>query len=149
MAEMGPLKEWEIPYYLGVFYDKVFAISDFAYSDEYKSRGFIPERTDPLRLVTVSAKDCLLESNGFRKRFHEFRIYDVYNKTGISFDDWIARPPYELDMYLNDLRIEFANIEKARAEREREEDMSLAAHGYGQYNDQMIGDLQNGSKYRP
>lgn len=111
---VGPVKDWDIPYFMAAFYDAAYKISERCYNAEFEIKKFT-EATNPLRLVSMNTKEGLMESNRYRKRFNEFITYEVAKLTGMSFPEWIALPTYMLEQLLDDLRTGYMIREQERA----------------------------------
>ena len=95
-----------------------FKISDGAYLRDDETREFVKKvfdrKTNPLRMVSASVKTGLLELGPFKRRFDEFRAYEVNVKTGLSFTDFLEYPTYYVEQMLTTLRAEKRAIESRR-----------------------------------
>lgn len=143
--KIGPLSGYDVAYQISCFYDNLFNLSSRSYTNDYKLKEFTPA-TDPLRIVHMNAYEGLFESTRYRKRFNEYRLYLVNEKTGFNFDEWLSRPPYEIELLLNDLREENAlNLERAdeMARRYRGENP-----GSSDRQSDMVEQLLNSSNMR-
>lgn len=104
----GPLDGWDIPYFIRKFYDELYEISDRCYilrDGRYEIKQFT-ERTNPLRMVSKTVSEGLMEDDTYRRRAWEFRTYNIGEIQGMSFAEWMAQPPARLEAVLNDIRKE-------------------------------------------
>lgn len=142
----GPLKGWEIPYWLSVFYDKTFNISERCYDEKYQTKRFTADN-NPLRLVSMNTKEGLLESNGFRRRAWEHRTYRIYEATGLDLLEWLSMPTAHLEMILNDLRAEAAAVQLQQKQQQQElAKMTKDGPITNEQYEQQISKLTSGSK---
>lgn len=104
----GPLEPWEVPYFIRSFYDQLFHVSERCYiikDGHYEIKSF-DDKTNPLRMVSKTVREGLTENNALRRRAWEYRTYKINEVQGMSFKEWLAQPPFILDMILNDIRKE-------------------------------------------
>lgn len=108
IREQGALEPWEVPYFIRSFYDQIFHTSERCYvikDGHYEIKAF-DEKTNPLRMVSKTVREGLGENNAMRRRAWEYRTYKINEVQGMSFKEWLALPPFTLDMILNDIRKE-------------------------------------------
>ena len=108
LKKQGPLHGYEIPYFMRKFYDELFGISEKCYvirDGKYELKGF-EETTNPLRMVSKTVTEGLMENDVYRRRAWEYRTYNIGTLQGMSFDEWMAQPLSRLDAILNDIRRE-------------------------------------------
>lgn len=113
-ASGPPLDGWEIAYFIRKFYDELFSISERCYIVNQEGRYEIKqfsERTDPLRMVSKTTTEGLMEDDAYRRRAWEFRTYNIGEIQKMSFNEWMAQPPARLEAILNDIRKEKALME--------------------------------------
>lgn len=104
----GELEDWEIPYFVRSFYDQLYHTSERCYvirDGHYELKSF-DDKTNPLRMVSKTVREGLLENNAYRRRAWEYRTYKINEVQGMSFKEWLAQPTFVLDMILNDIRKE-------------------------------------------
>lgn len=105
----GPLDGWEIPYFVRKFYDELFDIGDRCYvvtkEGKYETKTFT-DKNEPLRMVSKTLKEGLMEGDMYRLRAWEYRTYNISSLMGMSFNEWLSLPPHRLDALLDDIRKE-------------------------------------------
>lgn len=138
LKKEGPLDPWEIPYFIRNFYDQVFQISDRCYMmrDRRHELKSFDTNTNPLRMVSKTVREDLLESSQYRKRAWEYRIYKIHEVQGMSFKEWLEQPPYLLDAILNDIRAE----EEAKQRHLHNENNAIDQLGLKGDMNKQIGD---------
>lgn len=108
LKKQGPLDGYEIPYFMRKFYDELFGVSDKCYvirEGKYELKGF-EETTNPLRMVSKTVAEGLMENDVYRRRAWEYRTYNIATLQGMSFVEWMSQTPSQLEAVLNDLRKE-------------------------------------------
>lgn len=103
----------------------------------YKEKRFTA-RTAPLKMIAMNTKDGLLETFTWRQRLNDFRGYEVYKHTGMSFNEFISLPRFMVEETINILREDRRVKEKALAQSEE---------GKG-FNDNMVENFIKNSAYR-
>lgn len=105
----GPLDGWEIPYFVRKFYDELFEISERCYvitkEGKYETKAFT-ELNAPLKMVSKTTSEGLMEGDAFRFRAWEYRTYNIASLMGMSFNEWMSLPPHRLDALMDDIRRE-------------------------------------------
>lgn len=143
VEKVGVKNSWDLPYFMAVFYDSVYKVSERCYTEDFELKRF-EEATNPLRMVSMNTKEGLMESNRYRKRFYEYTTYEVCKYTGLSFDKWLALPTFLLEQLLDDLRTTYMIREQHRDKIARELDSVPKDR-----HESSIDALTRGSKYRP
>lgn len=131
MKKDGPLDPWEVPYFVRTFYDQLFKTSERCYvirDGRYELKGF-DEHNNPLRLVSKTTREGLLENTGLRRRAWEYRTYRIQEIQGLDFQQWLALPPHVLENILSDIR------------REEEHRKAITNRENNQIDDMTKGDL--------
>lgn len=139
--KLGPLENnWEIPYFQRSWYENIFNMGETSYITEnglYKEKKF-DAKTAPLKLISMNAKDGLLETFSWRQRFNDFRAYEVHKHTGMTFIEFLELPRFIVEETLNILRED---------RRMKERVMSQADEGKLN-NDSMVENFIKSSAYR-
>lgn len=108
MKKDGPLDPWEVPYFVRTFYDQLFKTSERCYiirDGRYEVKTF-DEHNNPLRLVSKTTREGLMENSGIRRRAWEYRTYRIQEVQGLDFEQWLSLPPAILESILTDIRRE-------------------------------------------
>ena len=117
LKAQGPLTGWEVPYFRQSFYDQLYGIADKCYyidKDGKKAIKRFNQHTEPLKLISKSAKEGLSESEAYRRKAWEYRTYKIKDVQGMSFNEWMDLPPHLMEGILNDIRSEVAEINQQK-----------------------------------
>lgn len=91
-----------------VFYDYIFGLSDSAFLVEegfYKPKTFT-KATDPLRMVSMNAKEGLLSYGVWGSRLADYEMLDVKERTGMTFMEFMELPLFFADDLLTRFKLE-------------------------------------------
>lgn len=113
LKAQGPLTGWEVPYFRRSFYDQLYGLTDRCYfinKDGQKAVKRFTSHTEPLKLISKTAKEGLTESEAFRRKAWEYRTYKIGEVQGMNFDRWMELPPHLMEALLTDIRNETAAI---------------------------------------
>jgi hypothetical protein len=108
LKKQGPLDGYEIPYFMRKFYDELYGISEKCYvikEGKYELKLF-EEFNNPLKMVSKTVTEGLMESDVYRRRAWEYRTYNIATIQGMDFKDWMQQTPAQLEGILNDIRRE-------------------------------------------
>lgn len=141
IRQQGALEPWEIPYFIRTFYDQLFHTSERCYiikDGQYEIKAF-DDKTNPLRLVSKTVREGLTENNALRRRAWEYRTYKINEVQGMSFKEWLAQPPFILDMILNDIRKEEEVRQAIAKSHSNEVDRMTKGDGSAALADALLG----------
>lgn len=132
---------WEVPYYMNVFYDYIFGLSESAFLVEegfYKPKTF-SKATDPLRMVSMNAKEGLLSSGVWSSRLADYEMLDVKERTGMTFMEFLELPLH----FADDMLMRF-KLEKMK----RAQEPPPLPNQKQSPKDELMDNFIAGSKYR-
>lgn len=138
---------WEAAYFVAAFYDSAYGHADNMYLETYE-RKEVNSNNRPLSMVSMNTREGLLELNGYGKRAAEYDSYNVKDRLGMSFTDWIGLPTPILENLLAGHRHGFQTRE-AELERQRQEALDKKLGGARDPAAAAVDTLVNGSKYVP
>lgn len=127
------------------FYDQLFKTSERCYvirDGRYELKTF-DDHNNPLRLVSKTVREGLMENSGLRRRAWEYRTYRIQEVQGLDFNQWLALPPAILENILTDIRRE---EEQRKTITNREENL-VDGMTKGDLSKQMGDALMRNSKF--
>lgn len=93
------------------------------YETFYEIRNHVTS-TDPLSLVLVNEAETFEKNSKYELYFNTFILQEVHKKTGLNFDEFIARPKVQIDRILR--LIEVYDARKLKAGQNALEKMEAA-----------------------
>lgn len=146
--KVGKLENgWEVAYFVAAFYDSAYGHADRMYLENYEKKE-VNSHNRPLSMVSMNTREGLMELNGYSKRVVEYDSYNVRERLGMSFIEWINLPTHLMEEFLAGLRHNFQQRE-AEMERRKQEELDKRGIGARDPASSALEELAGSSKYKP